>query len=149
VAEKEAFAVHDFTPWSSLAGGVLIGAAASLLWLGIGRVAGVSGVLFGALLGPREERLWRALFLVGLVLGGLALGVLLPGGVGVSPRPLGVLAVAGLLVGFGTRVGGGCTSGHGVCGVSRLAPRSLVATAVFVGAGILVATLYRLIGGGA
>jgi uncharacterized membrane protein YedE/YeeE len=88
------------------------------------------------------------LFLVGLVLGGLALGVLLPGGVGVSPRPLGVLALAGLLVGFGTRVGGGCTSGHGICGIARLSPRSIAATVVFMVTAIAtVAITHHVLGG--
>jgi uncharacterized protein len=140
--------MHDFTPWSALAGGALIGLAASLLLLGSGRVAGVSGMIAGVLLGPSPERSWRAWFLAGLVLGGLVLGLLLPGSIGASPRPLGLLALAGVLVGFGTRTGGGCTSGHGVCGISRLSPRSLVATAIFVAAGMLTASAFELLRGG-
>jgi uncharacterized membrane protein YedE/YeeE len=140
--------MHDFTPWSGLAGGALIGLAASLLLLGSGRVAGVSGMVSGVLLGPREERGWRAWFLGGLGLGGLVLGVLLPGSIGASPQPLGLLALAGALVGFGTRMGGGCTSGHGVCGISRLSARSMIATAVFVGFGMLTASAVYLARGG-
>jgi len=140
--------MHDFTPWASLVGGALIGLAASLLWLGVGRIAGVSGVLFGALLGPRGERGWRVLFLIGMVGGGLLLAPLLPGSVSPAPRSLALVALAGVLVGFGTRLGNGCTSGHGVCGVSRLSPRSLVATPLFVGLGMLVVGLARWLGGG-
>jgi uncharacterized membrane protein YedE/YeeE len=140
--------MHDFTPWTSLVGGALIGLAASLLLIASGRVAGVSGMVAGVLTGPRSERSWRAAFLAGLALGGLVLGMLIEGGIGPAPRSLPVLAVAGVLVGFGTRLGGGCTSGHGVCGISRLSPRSFVATAIFVAVGMLTATLARIAGAG-
>jgi uncharacterized membrane protein YedE/YeeE len=140
--------MHDLTPWSALVGGALIGLAASLLLLGSGRVAGVSGMVAGVLLGPNAERGWRAWFLGGLVLAGLVLGLLLPGSVSPSPRALGLLALAGVLVGFGTRMGGGCTSGHGVCGISRLSMRSVIATAIFVAAGMLTASLLHLARGG-
>lgn len=124
--------MHNFTPISALIGGALIGLSASLLMLGNGRIAGISGIL-GGLLGPaRGDALWRVLFLLGLVIAGAATMHFAPAQLGASPRSLPLLAVAGLLVGFGTRLGGGCTSGHGVCGISRLSPRSLVATGTFM-----------------
>lgn len=131
---------NAFTPWSSLAGGVLIGIAAAMFVLLNGRIAGVSGVLGGLLKPARGDVAWRAAFVLGLVGAPLLylLFTALPdpridaGNVG--------LVVAGLLVGIGTRYGSGCTSGHGVCGVSRLSPRSLAATATFMGAGF--ATVY-------
>jgi len=114
---------------SSLGGGLLIGAAAALLLLGSGLVAGVSGILEGAVL-SREP--WRISFLGGLLAGGAVLALLAPAALAPSPASLPVLGVAGFLVGVGTRLGGGCTSGHGVCGVSRLSTRSIVATATFI-----------------
>ncbi|TAL77254.1 MAG: YeeE/YedE family protein [Burkholderiaceae bacterium] len=129
-----------FTPWSALGGGVLIGLAAALYVLFNGRVAGVSGVL-GGLLRPRPTDVaWRLAFVAGLVLTPTLFLLLgrpqtVPIGTG-----YGALVLAGLLVGTGTRFGSGCTSGHGVCGVSRLSPRSMVATAAFMAAGF--ATVY-------
>ena len=139
--------MSDFTPWSSLAGGGLIGLAASVLLLGSGRIAGVSGIAGQLLLGARRERAWRALFLLGLVAGGLGFSQFAPRALGESPRSLAVIALAGLLVGVGTRLGSGCTSGHGVCGLSRLSPRSLIATVTFIVAGIVTVTLVRWLGG--
>lgn len=114
----------------ALIGGALIGAAATLYWFTNGRVAGVSGVLSGALR-EREDRRPRLLFLLGLVAAGVAAALL-----GARPVPVGQAAtpllLAGVLVGFGTRLGGGCTSGHGVCGLSRFSRRSLVATLTFM-----------------
>lgn len=134
---------------AALAGGMLIGLAAAALLLLSGRIAGVSGIV-GGLLPPRAgDAAWRALFVAGLVSG----GVLLPALVADPFRGLAALAparlvVAGLLVGAGTRLANGCTSGHGVCGVSRLAPRSLVATATFMLTGALTVFVARhLIGG--
>lgn len=138
----------DFTPWSSLAGGALIGLSASLLLLGSGRIAGISGIAGQLLLGVRGERAWRALFLLGLVASGLAFALFEPRALGESPRSLAVIALAGLLVGVGTRLGSGCTSGHGVCGLSRLSPRSLIATLTFILAGVVTVTLVRWSGGG-
>jgi uncharacterized membrane protein YedE/YeeE len=117
----------------ALIGGALIGAAATFYWFVNGRVAGVSGVLAGAL---REggDRGDRVLFLVGLVAAG-ALATLVRGGAPVSGQSTVPLVLAGALVGFGTRLGGGCTSGHGVCGLARLSKRSLVATLTFVAVG--------------
>lgn len=130
----------EFTPVSALLGGALIGLAATLLYAGIGRIAGVSGILNRAV-EQRTERGWRIAFLLGLV---AAAGLWLAGN-GIAPRsgfPLGWLLVAGLLVGFGTRLGNGCTSGHGICGLARLSPRSLAAVLAFMGSGI--ATVYVL-----
>ena len=137
--------MHDFTPWRSLLGGALIGLSASLLLLGAGRVAGISGIFGQFFLGvERADRHWRGWFLFGLLVGGLLLQQLLPGAIAASPRPLAWLAASGLLVGIGTPLAGGCTSGHGVCGLSRLSPRSIVATLTFLGAGVLTVTLLRL-----
>jgi uncharacterized protein len=130
----------SFTPWSSLAGGVLIGIAAAMFALLNGRIAGVSGVLGGLLKPARGDVAWRVAFVLGLVIAPLAYAL-----VSRLPRPqidagTGALVVAGLLVGVGTRYGSGCTSGHGVCGLSRLSLRSLAATLAFMGAGF--ATVY-------
>jgi uncharacterized membrane protein YedE/YeeE len=123
-----------FTPWTSLAGGMLIGAAAAMLVLLSGRVAGISGIVGGLIALKRGDIAWRLAFIGGLLVAPLALIFYT-----VNPRidaGLGTLALAGLLVGLGTRYGSGCTSGHGVCGLSRLSPRSLVATGAFMAAGI-------------
>lgn len=115
-----------------LAGGALIGLAAALLWLLNGQIAGVSGIARGALFARGAERTWRLLFLLGLVAGGALMSRALPGSISPSPVGFGGLLLAGLLVGAGTALADGCTSGHGVCGVGRLSPRSLLATALFV-----------------
>lgn len=145
-----------FTPVAGLIGGLLIGiATVGWLWL-YGRVTGISGILHGAAVaGPRGDRAWRWWYLAGLVVGALLyLHVLVPGGL---PGPhfsvqlqagWPLMIVAGLLVGFGTRIANGCTSGHGVCGVARLSPRSLVATATFVAFGFLATFLARHVLGG-
>jgi len=128
-----------------LLGGVLIGLAASVLLLGIGRIAGVSGIL-GELLPPRRdaEPGWRMAFLVGLVFSGLVGAALSPGAVGPAGAGPATLVAAGVLVGLGTRLANGCTSGHGVCGTARASPRSLVATATFIGTGALTVLVVRL-----
>ncbi len=140
--------MFDLTPWSALAGGALIGLAASLLLLASGRIAGVSGMIGGLLVPTRGDTLWRALFVGGLVAAGLVAFLVAPDTIGSSPRGMVALALAGILVGVGTRLGNGCTSGHGVCGLSRLSKRSLLATLTFVGAGMLTVTLLRVLGGG-
>jgi uncharacterized membrane protein YedE/YeeE len=140
--------IANFTPLSALAGGVVIGLAASLLWLLGGRTAGVSGILGGVVPPLRAGWEWRALFLGGLLAGGVLLQFLAPSRLEVPARSLPVLAIAGLLVGFGTRLAGGCTSGHGVCGLSRLSRRSLVATVVFMLVAIITVTLVRLASAG-
>lgn len=126
----------------------MIGLAASLLlWLN-GRVVGVSGMLGGVVAPERGDVAWRVFALIGLVLAGAVGAWLAPQQLGHSPRSLAVLAVAGLCVGIGTRLSNGCTSGHGVCGVSRLSPRSLVATGTFIATGVLTVLAVRLLGGG-
>ncbi len=135
--------MHNFTPLASLLGGVLIGLSASAMLLLDGKIAGISGILAGVLKPVKGDTLWRICFLAGLLAGGLLLKELLPVAFEFGLiRPFPLLAIAGLLVGFGTRLGSGCTSGHGVCGVSRLSPRSLVATATFIFSGAL--TVYLL-----
>ena len=141
----------SFTPVASLAGGALIGLSASLLWATHGRIAGITGIVGEAFRRRAGDLEWRLLFIAGLVGGGAVIARLWPGtlGAGVVRSPA-VLVVAGLLVGFGTRLGNGCTSGHGVCGVARLSPRSLVATAVFMASGMATVWILRhALGGGA
>lgn len=136
----------EFTPISAIAGGLLIGAAILVLFHTLGRIAGVSGMLSAAFrAGTRGgERAWRLAFLGGLVLGPvLASAILARPLVQASPASLPMLIVAGLAVGVGTGMANGCTSGHGVCGVSRLSVRSIVATAVFMGFGFLTASVGR------
>lgn len=127
---------------STLLGGALIGAAASVLYLGIGRIAGISGITFGLAL--NIDRAWRAVFLIGLI-GGALLAVygMDYGMPKTAEAPTWLLIVAGGLVGYGTRIGNGCTSGHGVCGVARLSPRSIASVVIFMLAGIAMATLLR------
>jgi uncharacterized protein len=141
--------MHNFTPFASLLGGMLIGLSASAMLLLDGKIAGISGILAGVLKPVTGDTLWRICFLGGLFAGGLLLRILLPGAFDFGIiRPIPLLTSAGLLVGFGTRLGSGCTSGHGVCGISRLSPRSLVATATFIFTGALVVYLVNhLIGG--
>ena len=134
---------NHFTPWASLGGGVLIGVAAAMLVLLNGRIAGVSSIL-GGLLAPRRGEIgWRIAFIAGLLLAPVLVILL-----GKSPEPrieagFGMLFAAGLLVGVGTSYGSGCTSGHGVCGLSRLSPRSLAATAAFMLAGMATVFVVR------
>jgi uncharacterized protein len=124
----------EFTPLASLIGGSLIGLAAVLMMAGSGRIAGVSGIVAGLLRSPGNGSGWRVAFTAGL-LGGAAIaafaGLFDPAAVRFPAAGL-LAAVAGLLVGIGTSVGGGCTSGHGICGIARLSPRSLVATCIFM-----------------
>lgn len=128
-------------------GGLLVGGAAVMLLHLNGRILGVSGIAGGLIDGPKADRGFRVSFLAGLLVGALLLLVLLPSAFAPSPASLPVLAVAGLLVGFGTRLGNGCTSGHGVCGTSRLSPRSIVATITFIGVGMLTVLVVRKLGG--
>lgn len=145
--------METFTPWSSLAGGALIGLAASLYLLGDGRIAGVSGIVESAASpqtwrdGLRGRRSADLFFLLGLALAGLATAWFRPSAIRSSPLPLTWLVLAGLLVGFGTRLSGGCTSGHGVCGISRSSLRSMVATVIFMLTGALTVFAVRHLGG--
>ncbi len=131
-----------FTPWTALAGGILLGIASAAFILVNGRVLGISGILGGLLVPKRSDASWRVFFLLGLVLAPASLALLAPGLISAPRIEAGNVAIvaAGLLVGLGTRYGSGCTSGHGVCGLSRLSPRSLVATAAFMASGF--ATVY-------
>ena len=135
---------NAFTPYASLAGGVLIGVAAAMFVLLNGRIAGISGILGGLLHPARSEIGWRLAFLAGLFVAPLAYvafgGALPPVELDAS---LPLLIVAGLIVGFGTRLGAGCTSGHGVCGIGRGSPRSLAATAVFMVTAIAIVFITR------
>ena len=136
--------MSNFTPISALIGGFLIGGSAALFLVLNGRIAGVSGILGGLVEGNREEPGWRLAFLAGLLLA----PVVYAAAAGAWPAveidaPAGVLIVAGLLVGFGSRLGAGCTSGHGVCGIGRGSPRSIVATLVFMATAILTVLATR------
>lgn len=140
----------DTTILAPIAGGILIGLGAAALMLFNGKIAGVSGI-FGGLLTPKAgDFAWRAAFVAGIVVGGIALFLINPTlfGVGVQ-RSLPAVAIGGLLVGFGARLGSGCTSGHGVCGIARLGPRSIVATLTFIATGAIAAFLVNHVLGGA
>ena len=140
--------MDNFTPLSALAGGALIGLAAALLLLFNGRIAGISGILGGIVGATSREVAWRAAFIVGLLLSPLAYvssGRNFPALT--IDSSVGTLLIAGLLVGFGTRLGSGCTSGHGVCGLARGSRRSLVATAVFMTTAFLTVFVVRHIVG--
>jgi uncharacterized membrane protein YedE/YeeE len=144
---ENAFAT-EFTPWTAALGGLLIGLAASLLVLSNGRIAGISGICGRLLAGSSGDRDWRLCFLVGLPLGALAVGALrggLPVQIAASPV---ALVLAGLLVGFGTQLGNGCTSGHGVCGLARGSRRSLAATLTFMLCAAVTVFLARHVVGG-
>ncbi|MEJ8848728.1 YeeE/YedE family protein [Variovorax rhizosphaerae] len=132
-----------FTPWHALAGGALIGLAAGMFALLNGRIAGISGIMGGLLRPARGDVGWRLAFLLGLVVAPLVFGLF--GAMAPVQVDIGFVgvAVAGLLVGIGTRYGSGCTSGHGVCGVSRFSPRSMVATLTFTAAGFVTVFAIR------
>lgn len=139
--------LEDFTPLSGLVGGLLIGLSTALLMLFNGRIAGISGIVGGLLARKGSEVGWRAMFAVGLLLGAtayvLTAGEAFPVRVEAS---LPVMATAGLLVGLGTRLGSGCTSGHGVSGIARLSRRSIVATVVFMGVAVMTVFVVGLVG---
>ena len=138
-----------FTPWSALAGGALIGLAAALFIHANGRIAGISGIVGGLLRPVPGDRAWRLAFVLGMVAAPLlwSLAATLPPLIIAADWPL--LIVAGLIVGISTRYGAGCTSGHGVCGISRLSPRSLAATLAFMGSGFVTVFVVRHLLGGA
>ena len=134
---------ENFTPWASLAGGILIGLAAAILLLFNGRIAGISGILGGFLQRPSGDIAWRIAFVLGLVGAPFVYGIFAPLPNVQVDAGTATLVAAGLLVGIGTRYGSGCTSGHGVCGVSRGSMRSLVATAAFMTAGFVTVFIVR------
>jgi uncharacterized protein len=127
------------TWFSALLGGALIGLASTLLLLGHGRIAGISGIAGGLLQRATSDRAWRIAFIGGLTAAGVAAAFVAPAAIGPPVRSIGAVVVAGWLVGFGTRLGSGCTSGHGVCGVSRWSRRSLIAVATFMTTGAITA----------
>ncbi len=140
--------MENFTPFSSLLGGVLIGIAASIVLLFNGRIAGISGIYAGVLEPRAGDFGWRSAFVGGLLAGGLVLMAVEPQAIAIaSNRSLLATALAGLVVGVGVRMGAGCTSGHGVCGISRVSNRSLLATATFVGIGMITASAINALGG--
>jgi uncharacterized protein len=138
-----------FTPLSAAIGGALIGLSAVLLMLSSGRIAGISGIFSGLLNLRGEDKGWRIAFLAGLILAPVIAGLLghaMP--TPSLPSNWVVIVAAGLLVGFGTRLGGGCTSGHGICGIARLSPRSVAATVIFIVTAILTVAVTRHVIGG-
>lgn len=141
--------MEHFTPLPSLLGGILIGISATATLALLGRVAGISGILGGLLSGERNELGWRAAFVVGLLAGGLLSVSWQPAAFAMTlDRSTPALAVAGLLVGFGSRLGSGCTSGHGICGVARGSGRSITATVTFMTTGALTALVVTQAFGG-
>ena len=136
--------MSSFDPVSALLGGALIGLASALLMMATGRIAGISGILGGCLAPAAGDKVWRFAFIAGLVLAPLASGFLghpLP--TPRMPESWAITVIAGLLVGFGARLGGGCTSGHGVCGIARLSARSIAAAAIFMATAIVVVVIMR------
>ena len=136
----------NFTPWASLSGGILLGVASAFFILVNGRVLGISGILGGLLAPKKGDAGWRIAFLLGMLAAPLVYGLVAPEGFVKAPTidaGFATIVAAGLLVGLGTRFGSGCTSGHGVCGLSRLSPRSLVATLAFMGAGFAMVFVVR------
>src|ERR1700684_2014591 len=142
--------MHNFTPLSALIGGILIGLSAAAMLLLEGKIAGISGILAGVLAPSKGETEWKVAFVGRLLAGGVLLRISLPTACDCGIiRPYGVLMLAGLLVGFGTRLGNGCTSGHGVCGISRIPPRSMVATLTFIASGVVTVYLVNHVVGAA
>ena len=133
----------NFTPWTAAGGGLLIGLAAAVLVLFNGRIAGISGIVGGLFRAQPGDSTWRVAFLAGLVAAPVLYGLFAALPTATIDASEATLVVAGLLVGIGSRYGGGCTSGHGVCGISRLSPRSLIATATFMAAGFVIVYLVR------
>jgi hypothetical protein len=137
---------NHFTPWASLAGGILLGLASALFILVNGRILGISGILGGLLLPKGADAGWRVAFLLGMLAAPITLAWIAPADLITAPTidaGYAAVVIAGLLVGYGTRLGSGCTSGHGVCGLSRLSPRALVATGSFMAAGFAVVYVMR------
>ena len=136
--------MESFTPYSALTGGVLIGISVSLMLLFNGRITGISGIMSGVLFAPKDDKSWRLFFLAGLILGGLLFSWGVPGFN--MPRqgyPMLLLGTGGYLVGFGTRMANGCTSGHAICGIARLSLRSITATVTFIAFAMLTVFAVR------
>lgn len=140
--------MDNFTPYSALIGGILIGISVSVLLYFNGRIAGISGILSGTVFAERGEWQWRLLFLIGMIAGAIAYQYWTSDVVDTRTGfPLPLLIVGGLLVGFGTRMGSGCTSGHGICGIARISQRSMIATCIFILCGGLSVFIVRHIAG--
>ncbi|WP_394752951.1 YeeE/YedE family protein [Crenothrix sp.] len=136
--------MENFTPYSALAGGILIGLAATVLLLFNGRIAGISGIMNGLINTSRTEVYWRVAFLAGIVIGAFLFHQLKPDFYQLRENfPVWLLALGGFLVGFGTRMGNGCTSGHAVCGIARFSVRSIAATITFMASGFLTVYIIR------
>lgn len=136
--------MENFTPYTALAGGVLIGLSVTIMLLFNGRITGISGIVSGLLTHKKEERIWRLIFLLGLIAGAVLFVSLFPDTY--TPRTEflpGLLIASGFLVGFGSSLSGGCTSGHGICGIGRLSSRSIVATLVFMTSGAITVFIIR------
>lgn len=134
----------------ALVGGVMLGVASALLLLFLGRVAGISGITAGLVKPTKGDFPWRMAFVGGMAMGGVVLGLMYPQAFPEEfPRGAVITAFSGLLVGFGTQLGSGCTSGHGMCGISRMSARSIVATATFIASGAAAVVVLRLVGVGA
>jgi uncharacterized membrane protein YedE/YeeE len=134
---------NNFTPWSALAGGALIGISAALFILLNGRIAGITGIVGGLFKPAKGDVSWRIAFTLGLIIAPIVWLLFSPLPVITIDADYDLLIIAGLIVGFGARLGSGCTSGHGVCGISRLSPRSIIATLTFMGTGFLTVLIAR------
>ena len=142
--------MQNFTPLISLAGGIIIGCASLLLLFSIQRIAGISGIIGGLFPVIRQDLTWRLFFVAGLLLGGFVLAAVYPNSLAINlTYSTPALVVAGLLVGFGSRLGNGCTSGHGICGLGRLSSRSMIAVVTFMTTGIISAVMVGQIFSGA
>ncbi len=136
----------NFTPFASLLGGIILGLASALMLILFGRIMGISGIVGTTLDRPKNDTLWRLVFIAGLVSSAIVFAPLIDSSrTTPSETNLWLIALAGLLVGYGTRLGSGCTSGHGICGISRLSVRSLVATGVFMAAGIVTVAIMQFV----
>lgn len=140
--------MNNFTPLTGAVGGLMIGLSATFMMLFLGRVTGISGI-FGGLVVPRQgETAWRIVFVLGLLSGGAVLGLFYPQAFPKDfNQPLWIVGMAGLLVGFGTRLGSGCTSGHGICGLARFSQRSLASVITFIFTGAVAVYLMHKMGG--
>ncbi len=140
--------MENFTPFSALLGGALIGISITLLLFFNGRMAGISGIMNGLFNSPKDERLWRLVFLVGLIVGAFVFNFFSSEPfIFRQSYPLWLIAVGGFLVGVGTRLGSGCTSGHGICGIANLAKRSIFATLTFMATGMVTVLIIKHLNG--
>lgn len=134
---------QHFTPWASFGGGLLIGVSTALLLLANGKIAGISGIFGGLLRWSQSDRLWRILFILGMLSAPITYRLFIHAPTIIVDANWMIIIIAGLLVGFGTRYSGGCTSGHGICGISRLSLRSIIATLIFTLVGFITVYISR------